>query len=447
MDARSSTRSNSRPGLPTARFAALAAAVALATVAAPVAPAWAGSQAPEPVGAVYIASNSWAGNQIITFPRLADGTLLPPLPGVSTRGLGSGPGAIPGVATDPLGSNSSLAVDAKQMRLFAVNAGSNSVSMFKISPGGITLLDTSPSGGTYPVSLAVNGDTVYVLNAQSNSVARFAITNGHLSYQQTCVLPAAPRPLDSPYPATAGHSEQPVATEAPGQIGLSPDGKHLVVVAKEGPVLTGFPLGQTAGNGEIDVYSTVPDGTVTNCDSPTTYVLPQNAPDQGKFPFSFAWTTGGQLLLTEVFGTGATLAASAVQPFSLNPDGSLTPISGPVGSGQIAVCWITVSGQNVYTTNYLTNDITSYTADRRGSLTLNAPAAGGAQPGMTPLVTPIDQALSPDGHFLYQLSPGNGMVVPFAIDPGSGSLTQLSSVSDGLGTGQSPQGIAAVDFN
>jgi len=63
------------------------------------------------------------------------------------------------------------------------------------------------------------------------------------------------------------------------------------------------------------------------------------------------------------------------------------------------------------------------------------------------LVTPIDQALSPNGQFLYQLSPGNGMVVPFAIDPGSGSLTQLTPVSDGLGAGQSPQGIAAVDFN
>jgi hypothetical protein len=84
MDTRSSTRSNSRPGLPTARFAALTAAVALAILAAPAAPAWAGGQAAEPVGAVYVASNSWAGNEIITFPRLADGTLLPPLPGVPT---------------------------------------------------------------------------------------------------------------------------------------------------------------------------------------------------------------------------------------------------------------------------------------------------------------------------------------------------------------------------
>jgi hypothetical protein len=122
---------------------------------------------------------------------------------------------------------------------------------------------------------------------------------------------------------------------------------------------------------------------VTNCASPATYVLPQNAPDQGKFPFpfSFAWTQGGQPLLTEVFGTGATLAASAVQPFNLNPDGSLTPISGPVGSGQTAVCWIDVSGQNVYTTNYLTNDVSSYTVDRQGSLTLNAPSPAAQRQG------------------------------------------------------------------
>ena len=133
-----------------------------------------------------------------------------------------------------------------------------------------------------------------------------------------------------------------------------------------------------------------------------------------------------------------------MQPFNLNANGSLTPISAPVGNGQIAVCWISVVGQNVYTTNYLTNDISSYTVDRQGTVAVNAPVAGGAQPGT--LVTPIDQTLSPDGHFLYQLSPGNGAVVPFAIDAGSGSLVQLTPVSDGLGTGQSPQGIAAVDF-
>jgi len=39
-----------------------------------------------------------------------------------------------------------------------------------------------------------------------------------------------------------------------------------------------------------------------------------------------------------------TPGASAVQPFNLNPDGSLTPVSGPIGSGQIAVCWDPTGG-------------------------------------------------------------------------------------------------------
>jgi hypothetical protein len=69
------------------------------------------------------------------------------------------------------------------------------------------------------VSLAVNGDIVYVLNSQSNSVARFAFTKGHLSYQQTCVLPAAPRPLDPPYPATASSQWPP---RSPARSGSAP---------------------------------------------------------------------------------------------------------------------------------------------------------------------------------------------------------------------------------
>ena len=120
------------------------------------------------------------------------------------------------------------------------------------------------------------------------------------------------------------------------------------------------------------------------------------------------------------------------------------PGRAPVGDGQIAVCWISVSGHNVYTTNYLTNDVSSYTVGRGGTVTVNQADASHATAGT--LVTPIDQALSADGRFLYQLSQGNGMVVPFAIDASTGGLSQLAPASDGLGAGQSPQGIASVDF-
>lgn len=441
-----------RAGRRALTYAAITATTALASLPILASPSQA-AQSPDVVGALYVASNSWTGNEILTFPRLADGSLLPPLPGVPTGGLGSGPGAIPGVGTDPLGSQGSLAVDAKNMRLFAVNAGSGSLSMFSIKSSGLNLLDTAATSDTtdtsyghaaYPVSVAVDGDAVYVLNAESNSVAHLTVTSKTLRLDQSCDLPTPVRGFDAPYAATDTHSEQPFATEAPGQIGVSPDGKHVVVVAKEGLVETGFPAGGTAGNGQIHVFDAASDGTLTDCAEPTSYVMPVNENGNGTFPFSFAWTKGGQLLVTEVFGAGGELSSSAVQPFDLGSDGSLTPISEPMGSGQAVVCWITVSGQNVYTANFLTNNLSSYSVSNKGDLALTEATADGTDPGT--LVTPTDQVLSPDGDFLYQLSSGNGTVVSFAIDSTTGQLAQIGATSDGLVPGIGEQGIAAVDF-
>ncbi len=435
-----------------AAYAAVSAATTLVAIPSLALPSQADSSSSTIVGALYEASNSWAGNQILTFPRAADGTLLPPLPGVPTGGLGSGPGAIPGVETDPLGSQGSLTVDAKDMRLFAVNAGSGTVSMFNIKRTGLTLLDTAATSSAtdttpaYPVSVAAQGSSVYVLNAQSNSVAHLTVTSQRLSLLQTCQLPAPARAVDAPYAATVDHSEQPFATEAPGQIAVSPDGKHVVVVAKEGLVKEDFPLGATAGTGQIHVFDASSDGTLTDCAAPTSYVMPENGTGtaKGTFPFSLAWTKSGQMLVTEVFGTGPDLVDSAVQPFTLHKDGSLTPISDPVGSGRIAVCWITVSGDNVYTANYLTHDVSRYTLGSKGTITSADPTADHSPAGT--LVTPTDQVLSPDGAFLYQLSSGNGTVVGFAIDGATGRLTQITDVSDGLGAAAGQQGLATVDF-
>ena len=443
MDRNSSQRNTARPSR---RTLPVVTAMALAGMGLAAVPAEAGGTTqPSPVGAVYVATNSYAGNAIRTFPRLADGTLLPALPAVSTQGLGSGPGQIPGVATDPLGSQASLVVDPKEQRLFAVNAGSDSVTALKIKGQSLTVVGRSSSGGAFPVSLAVSGESLFVLNAQSNSVSRLLITSGGgLALKQTCALPAPPRPLDPPYAAGPDHSAQPFGTEAPGQVGVSPDGKHVVVIAKQGPVWAGFPFGETAGNGQIHVFDTSASGAVTNCASgPTTYTMPENAPNQGKFPFSFAWSAHGQLLVTEVFGTGTSPTASAVQPFTLNSNGSLTPISEPVGTNQVVVCWIVVTGDRAYTANYLANDVSSLAVGGDGSVT----TVQGNASGSAPLVTPIDLALSPNGKFLYQLSPGNGTVVPFAIDAAAGSVTPLAPATLGVNSaGAGHQGIATIDY-
>src|SRR2546425_12670706 len=75
-------------------------------------------------GDVYTLTNGAGGNQVAVFDRGNDGTLTADGT-VSTGGLGTGAG---------LGSQGALAVEGRQ--LLAVNAGSNSVSLFSIDNDG-----------------------------------------------------------------------------------------------------------------------------------------------------------------------------------------------------------------------------------------------------------------------------------------------------------------------
>jgi len=48
--------------------------------------------------------------------------------------------------------------------LFAVNAGSNQISVLSISESGLDLVDVVDSGGTRPISLTAHDNLLYVLN-------------------------------------------------------------------------------------------------------------------------------------------------------------------------------------------------------------------------------------------------------------------------------------------
>lgn len=402
-----------------------------------------------PVGAVYVASNAYRANSILTFLRYADGSLVPGSQ-VSTGGRGSGPGLL--LADDPLASQDSLIVDRPNRLLFAVNAGSDDVSVLAINGSSLKLIDRQPSRGTYPVSLALFDHTLYVLNAIGNSVTGFSVgSGGKLTYRQTCALPNLP-PGDGILAGDPTQSTQPVVTQTAGEVGFSPSGTQLVVVSKEGPRLANFPFGNTSGSGRIFVYQTDPATHALDCsNAPTITALPRNAPlsgntIQGKFPFDFAWSAQGHLLLTEVFGTGTDpqVPGSAVQSFTLASDGSLTPDGNPVGSGQLVVCWIVQSNNRVYTANFLNDDISLYQSGAGGSLQLISGAAVSFGQKGSPQ-SPIDLAITNDGRFIYQLATGSATVLPFRVET-SGALTALTPVSDGEQPHSGQAGIATVDF-
>ncbi|MBV8528878.1 MAG: hypothetical protein JOZ75_11215 [Candidatus Dormibacteraeota bacterium] len=426
---------------------ALAAVATLAVAAPTLAVGGVAGGTARPVGAVYVASNAFSGNEILTFPRYADGSLGPVEPGVPTGGLGSGPGLL--LTDDPLGSQSSLLVDQDRRLLFVVNAGSNDVSVLSLRGNRLSLVDREPSDGAYPVSLALFDHTLYVINAAGNSLAGFSVgDDGHLTHLQTCALPSLPSGADPVIPGTQTQSSQPVIVQTGGQVGFSPDGTRLLVVSKEGPRLqTGFPFSTTLGPGRVDVYD-VGGGphTLLNCGHPTSTVLASNASGNGKMPFSFGWTAQGDLLLLEVFGATTSFAGGAVSSYELRHDDTLTPISTSVPSGETAPCWIVRRGPNIYVANNVPNfftppnAISHYVVHGNGQLDPTPSVAATLAPDLT------DMAITANGRFLYQLATGSAQVWPYSIGS-DGALAGLTPVTDGEPPQSGQVGIATYDFH
>ena len=71
-----------------------------------------------------------------------------------------------GAAVDFLASQGSLAYDREDGLLYAVNAGTNTVTVFTVPGDRLVRHQVISSGGSFPVSIAVRGHVVYVLNAR-----------------------------------------------------------------------------------------------------------------------------------------------------------------------------------------------------------------------------------------------------------------------------------------
>ena len=98
----------------------------------------------------------------------------------SIRPTGLG-GILAGSAVDHTASQGALAFDSRHNLLYAVNAGSNTVSVFAVLGDRLALIQVVPSGGTFPVSVAVSSDVVYVLNAENGGALQgYRVVLDHL---------------------------------------------------------------------------------------------------------------------------------------------------------------------------------------------------------------------------------------------------------------------------
>jgi len=274
---------------------------------------------------VFVQNDDPSGNTVFAYDRAADGTLTP-AGSYATGGLG---GVLDGSVVDHLASQGALALDAAHQLLFAVNAGSDTVSVFGVDGDRLSPRQTLPSGGSFPVSVTVSGDLVYVLDARDGgAVAGFRIDHRHV---QPIVGSTRLLGLD---PTAA-----PEFTHSPGQVTFSPDGGQLFVTTK-------------ANGNDVDVFAVRPDGRLS---APTVNALPDAVPFAGTFD------SAGHLVLTEA-------GPNAVATFAVGADGVLTSLD-TFATNQAATCWVAGADGFFYASNAGSGSLSDVTTSDNGAVT------------------------------------------------------------------------------
>jgi 6-phosphogluconolactonase len=335
-------------------------------------------------GAVFVMTNAASGNQIKAYTRNEDGSLQA-AGEFATGGNGSG-GTV-----DPLGSQGSLILSADHRWLFAVNAGSGTVSSFAVDGASLTLVDTQPTNGSNPTALAQTGDILYVLNAGGNgNVSGFHVAAGHL------------------YAIKNSTSNLSGTATAPTSLAFSPNGKFLVVTEK--------------ATNNIDVFRVHDNGTLSG--------IVVNA-SAGATPFAAVFAPNGALIVGN--------ASNTISSYRVDWNQTLDVISDALPTLGAATCWDVVArGRFVYTDNAGSSNVSGFSIARDGSLSAVDATIVGVNPSGS---ANLDMAASENGRFVYTLNAGTGAIGIFSVES-DGSLQRTGEV-DGLPASAGLNGIAA----
>lgn len=356
--------------------AAAVAATALFAAPALAAPADAGATADAhgSASAVFVQTDGVAGNAVVAYDRAPDGTLHQ-AGTYPTGGLG---GVLTGSVVDHLASQGSLLLD--RGLLYAVNAGSDTVTVFAVHGDQLVRREVIGSGGSFPVSVTAHGGLVYVLNARTGgSVQGFVRVADYLVR-----IPVWNRLLGLDPTLT------PEFTHTPGQVAFTPDGSKLVVTTK--------------GNGSaIDVYGVGPLGGLS--------AHPVTTAEPGAVPFAVSFDAGAHLVVAEA-GT------NSVATFSIAPNGAVVPIA-TSATGQAATCWIARDGSSFYASNAGSGTLSGFADAGAGTLSALGTTATGAGT--------VDATVTSDGRYLYAQTGAAGGVDGFRVNA-DGSLTAVASV-------------------
>ena len=361
---------------PLKRLAFLGALGALAASSLPATAA--AAPTPRPVGTVFVQTDGLTGNEIVVYTRESDGTLTK-VGSYPTEGLG---GQLSGSVVDHLASQGSLAYDRWGNLLLAVNAGSNTISVFSVQGEKLLLRQVLGSGGKFPVSITTYLNQVYVLDAEEGGALQgYVVRDGYLA------------PVASEHRAlalaTGKKGEETQFTHTPGQVAFTPSGRDLIVTTKQaGESIEVFPVSSSPSSLAAKPVVTAAAGN----------------------PFDVAFGPGEELLVTEA-------GPSTLLSFRLQPNGELTKLD-EVATGEGATCWVVTAGSHFYTSNAGSASVTGFSPRLYGGL---------SDLGNTPTHPGTVDAASAGGD-LYVQGGKEGTVDEFQV-LANGSLSNVGSVT------------------
>ena len=202
-----------------AALAALAVSAAVATSALGAPKAHAASAEG---GAVFVQNDRLEGNQVIAYSRSDEGTLTQ----VGVYDTGGNGGQLEGSVVDHTASQGALALDSADGLLFAVNAGSNTISVFSVighepeAPSGRSAREASSRSASPPARATCTCSTPVTADRSRDSCSTVGGCTRYPGNHRNLGLPQA----------TPGSGEQ--FTHTPGQIAFTPDGSKLIVTTK-----------------------------------------------------------------------------------------------------------------------------------------------------------------------------------------------------------------------
>jgi 6-phosphogluconolactonase len=167
-----------------------------------------------------------------------------------------------------------------------------------------------------------------------------------------------------------------------------------------------------------------------------TFFVDHDVPDSaavfastGGTPFGFDFDKHGNLLVSNATGSAWS--------YSLSHEGRVNVISGAVQTSQAAPCWLVTSqdGRYTYTANGGGGTISGFGVGNDGSLTVLTP--GGATADLGTGSHPLDESVTGDGRYLYNLTDGLHRISGFAIGK-VGGLTSAGFI------GSLPVGAAGI---